>query len=166
MQTILHVAATLLSAAVMAPAVAHALELPGKRRLNEEQYRQVQRIYYPGFTIAGALEIPAVVVATVSVLVTDTGATPLRLRLLAVIALALVVAVYWLRVHPTNRIWMSRDGLDGAAERFFGTRRRSPDEPERWKNLRDRWEFGHLLRAVLATSALTAQVGALAWVVP
>lgn len=34
-------------------AVAHALELPGKLRLDERTYRAVQRMYYPGFTVGG-----------------------------------------------------------------------------------------------------------------
>ena len=38
------------------PAVAHALELPGKMRLTEDQYFATQRIYYPGFTFAGIAE--------------------------------------------------------------------------------------------------------------
>jgi hypothetical protein len=37
-------------------AVAHALELPGKLRLDKQSYLVVQTIYYPGFTYAGASE--------------------------------------------------------------------------------------------------------------
>lgn len=37
-------------------AVAHALELPGKRRLSRDTYFAVQQIYYPGFTVAGIAE--------------------------------------------------------------------------------------------------------------
>ena len=37
----------------MAPALAPALELPGKRRSGEDQCRTVQPIYYLGFTIGG-----------------------------------------------------------------------------------------------------------------
>jgi len=43
----------LLLALAMVPAVAHALELPGKKRLTKETYLAVQPIYYPGFTIIG-----------------------------------------------------------------------------------------------------------------
>ena len=32
--------------------LAHALELPGKLRLDETSYRAVQGIYYPGFTVS------------------------------------------------------------------------------------------------------------------
>jgi hypothetical protein len=43
----------------MAPAVAHALELPGKVRLPKEAYVTVQQIYYPGFRTAGVGEFAA-----------------------------------------------------------------------------------------------------------
>jgi hypothetical protein len=49
----LHVIAITLAALAMAPAVAHALELPGKARLSKEAHVTVQQIYYPRFTIAG-----------------------------------------------------------------------------------------------------------------
>ena len=37
----------------MGLALAHALEFPGKLRLDEATYRDVQTIYYPGFTVGG-----------------------------------------------------------------------------------------------------------------
>jgi hypothetical protein len=40
--------AIVLCGSLTIPSVAHALELPGKIRLNEAEYRIVQRIYYPG----------------------------------------------------------------------------------------------------------------------
>jgi hypothetical protein len=52
----LKMASLLLVVATVIPSVAHALELPGKRRLTREQYLAVQPIYYPGFTIVGAAE--------------------------------------------------------------------------------------------------------------
>ena len=39
----------------MALVLAHALELPGKRRLSKNTYLAVQPIYYHGFTIGGAV---------------------------------------------------------------------------------------------------------------
>jgi hypothetical protein len=43
----------MVAATDMAPVLAHALELPEKRRSGEDQYRIVQPIYYPGVTIGG-----------------------------------------------------------------------------------------------------------------
>src|SRR5205809_327776 len=37
----------------MGLSLAHALEYPGKRRLDRETYLKAQTIYYPGFTIGG-----------------------------------------------------------------------------------------------------------------
>jgi hypothetical protein len=47
---LLQVITILLVAVAMSLALAHALELPGKMRLDEQTYRTVQTIYYPGFT--------------------------------------------------------------------------------------------------------------------
>jgi len=42
-----------LVAVAMALALSHALELPGKMRLDKQTYLAMQPIYYPGFTIGG-----------------------------------------------------------------------------------------------------------------
>ncbi|SRR5712691_158882 len=49
----LQVTAVLMVALAMSMALAHALELPGKLRRDEQSYVAVQTIYYPGFTIGG-----------------------------------------------------------------------------------------------------------------
>ena len=48
-----HHTSLLLVAVTMGLSLAHALEFPGKLRLDEPTYRAVQAIYYPGFTIGG-----------------------------------------------------------------------------------------------------------------
>lgn len=53
----------LLTAIGMALSLAHALEFPGKRRLDRDAYLKVQAIYYPGFTIGGAFEPLAMIAA-------------------------------------------------------------------------------------------------------
>jgi uncharacterized membrane protein SpoIIM required for sporulation len=55
MHTILSVVALLLLAVTLGLSLAHALEFPGKLRLDEHGYRAVQAIYYPVFTIGGLL---------------------------------------------------------------------------------------------------------------
>lgn len=45
--------ARLLVAATAGLSLAHASEFPGKLRRNDDNYRTVQAIYYPGFTIGG-----------------------------------------------------------------------------------------------------------------
>ena len=49
----LQVVTVFLVAVTMSLALAHALELPGKMRLNKETYIAVQTIYYPDFTYGG-----------------------------------------------------------------------------------------------------------------
>jgi len=44
----LQILAVFLVALAMALALAHALEMPGKLRLDKENYKDVQTIYYPG----------------------------------------------------------------------------------------------------------------------
>lgn len=53
----------LLVAMAMGMALAHALELPGKLRLDEQTCLSVQRIYYPGFTIGCVAEPLALIAA-------------------------------------------------------------------------------------------------------
>ena len=52
----LQVLATMFVALAAALSVAHALEFPGKLRLDKDTYLAVQRNYYPGFSIGGAGE--------------------------------------------------------------------------------------------------------------
>jgi len=58
-------------------ALAHALEFPGKLRLDQRTYLSVQTIYYPGFTIGGIAE-PLSTVATLALLLTAPR-DPLRI---------------------------------------------------------------------------------------
>lgn len=55
MYQVLQILAVFLVSVAVIPAVAHALEFPGKRRLMRDTYFAMQPIYYPGFTIAGGI---------------------------------------------------------------------------------------------------------------
>jgi hypothetical protein len=50
---ILQVVTVFLVAIALSLSLAHALELPGKMRLDRDTYLAVQGIYYPGFTYGG-----------------------------------------------------------------------------------------------------------------
>ena len=63
----LQVVTVFLVAVTMSLALAHALELPGKLRLDQQTYLAVQAIYYPGFTIGGIGE-PLAIIATLILL--------------------------------------------------------------------------------------------------
>jgi len=146
------VTATLVGIA-MTPALAHALELPGKMRLSRDEYFSVQRIYYPGFTMAGIAEPASLIASTALLLVTPSGSLSFWLTVLTLAALAAMQAVYWLSVHPVNRVWLKNEKLGAAGAEFFGMdRRKSETAGERsdWTTLRDRWEYSHAVRAGLA----------------
>ncbi len=51
----LQVVTVILVSVAMSLALAHALEPPGKMRLDRETYCAMQPIYYPGFTIGGGI---------------------------------------------------------------------------------------------------------------
>src|SRR5688500_18585260 len=98
MLTGLQILAVILAALTMLPAVAHALELPGKKRLGKDAYFAVQGIYYPGFTIAGAME-PLAIIATISLIVVTPTGIDLWLAVLALIGLGAMHTIYWLVTH-------------------------------------------------------------------
>ena len=80
----------LLAAVGMALSLAHALEFPGKRRLDRDSYLKVQAIYYPGFTIGGILEPVAMIAAFALLLFTPFGTLSFWLTLAAFAGLVLV----------------------------------------------------------------------------
>lgn len=155
---LLQVFTVMLVALVAALAVAHAFELPGKMRLDEATYRSVQRIYYPGFTVGGFAEFPAIIATAILLLLMPAGSANFWLVLTSLLGLIAVHAIYWFVIHPVNRYWMEGQPVSAAAASFFGRRaKREQREPE-WTELRDRWEYAHLARAVLASISLLALV--------
>jgi hypothetical protein len=157
MYELLQVITVVLVVLAMVPALAHALELPGKLRLTKEAYVTVQPIYYPGFTFAGFSE-PLAIVATLVVLgLAPQGTTDFWLILAALIALVAMHGVYWLATHPVNNFWLEHENLSRLGSGFFsfgsGGKRRDPDD---WKTLRNRWEYSHVVRAALATVGFIA----------
>ena len=156
-----------LASIAMSLAVAHALELPGKMRLNKENYIATQTIYYPGFTIGGASEGLSILAALVLLLLTPANTQPFWWIFAGLICLAAMHAAYWVLTHPVNRFWTRNLNLEGASANFFArgkdklaAQNASPDE--RWMNFRNRWEYSHVFRAVLAAAALISLIVAVA----
>lgn len=163
MRVTLQIITVLLVAIAMALALAHALELPGKRRLTKEQYLAVQPIYYPGFTFGGITEPLGLLLLLVLLLLTPTGPA-LWLTAGAFLALAAMHAAYWLLTHPVNNFWLKDSELKGMSARFFlfdPLDRSNPAKPN-WQELRDRWESSHLVRAGLGLASLVLIVTAVA----
>jgi hypothetical protein len=149
----------------MALALAHALEFPGKLRLSKADYETVQAIYYPGFTYAGASEGIGLLLLLALLLLGPWTGTVFWLSLATLLALLLMHAVYWLFIHPINNFWLKDTELKGFGARFFGfdfgMRSQSGRLPD-WTELRDRWEYAHIGRAVLGVLALMLFGAALA----
>jgi hypothetical protein len=148
----------------LVPALAHALELPGKLRLSKEAYFAVQPIYYPGFTIAGVCEPVAIVATTVLLIVTPRESAAFWLTLMALLGLIGMHAVYWLFTHPVNNFWLQNERLSSLGSGFFSLgsskqgRHQSDSHPVDWTDLRDRWEYSHVARAGLALLSFIALV--------
>ena len=134
------------------PAIAHALELPGKMRLSKDEYAVMQRVYYPGFTIAGLAE-PAGIVMTLILLIRAPD-RPLSL-ILALAGLVGMQVIYWFVTHPVNKVWIEGERLGAASGRFFSAGS-DPAESRDWIALRNRWEFSHVARAACCILSLLA----------
>jgi hypothetical protein len=158
----LQVLATMFVALAAALSVAHALEFPGKLRLDKETYFAVQRIYYPGFTIGGAGEVLGTLLTLLLVLVTPYGSVSFWLTFAALFAMIGVIAIYWLVTHPVNQHWVKGEAMNAFASRFFRTGSRRQGRAPNWRQLRDVWEYSHIARAGLAGASLLALVLSLA----
>lgn len=150
MTATIHIAATIFVALAAALSVAHALEYPGKMRLDREQYFAVQQIYYPGFTIGGGAE-PLGTIAMIALLfLVPFGGTVFWLVLVALIAMLGVMTVFWLITQPANKLWTGSLKMGSAGSKFFETGTGAAEEAD-WTAVRDRWERSHITRATLAT---------------
>jgi hypothetical protein len=159
MYTALQIMTVMLAAVTMALSLAHALELPGKLRLNKEQYLAVQAIYYPGFTLGGIAEFASIVAALILLTLTPRNSPQFWLVAGALAALVAVQVIFWTMTQPVNKYWLQNTELSRVATRFFETG--SAASAGDWTVMRDRWERSHVLRAiasVLAVLLLTTAV--------
>lgn len=161
MFNLLQILTAILIAIALSLALAHALELPGKLRLSKEDYFAVQPIYYPGFTIGGGIGEFGGLIAAIALL----GVTPVERAefwptLVALLGLVGMQAVYWLVTHPVNQFWLAGENLNGFSAGFFafGVNRSSATQPVTWTDLRNQWEYSHVVRAGLALVSLIAIV--------
>ncbi len=156
---ILQVLTVFLVAVAMGLSLAHALELPGKARLDKNTYFAVQQIYYPGFTYGGLGEGLGMVSSLILLLLTPADSPAYWWILTALIALVVMHGVYWVVTHPVNKFWLKDTRLTGLGGEFFALdpmKKGAAAEAGRegWIRLRDRWEYSHILRAFFAAIAL------------
>lgn len=160
--TVAQIVTTMLVAVAMALSLAHALELPGKLRLTKEDYFAVQPIYYPGFTIGGGVGDMGGTLATLVLLfLTPRDSLSFWLTVAAFIGLVGMQAVYWSVTHPVNRHWLRGQKLGNFSGGFFSVGK-DDERPRSWTELRNRWEYSHVVRAGLAVLSLAALVTAIA----
>lgn len=157
MIVVLEIACVLLGAVTMALSLAHALEYPGKLRLNRAQYLAVQPIYYPGFTVAGAAEPLFAIALAVLLALTPAESCAFWLTAAALAGAVATHALYWLLTAPVNKVWLKDEALGGSAERFFGAAGGDASAAD-WMRLRDRWEWSHIWRALAAGAAFVLTV--------
>lgn len=150
----LQIVALMLAVIAMAPAVAHAFEFPGKKRLDRDAYAAVQTIYYPGFTLLGIAEPTAIVATAVLLLLTPRDTTEFWMTFIALVGLAGMQVIYWTLTHPVNKIWTRSVATGNAGGSFFAVdpvhSGSSAAQTGDWRELRDRWEHSHIARAGLA----------------
>lgn len=158
MLAFLNIAAIAFAIITFSTSFAHALELPGKMRLDRDDYCRVQPIYYPGFTIAGIAE-PLTIVACLALVLFGAAepSTPTAIEL-ALGSSVLAHATYWLMTHRVNGFWLQDQDMGRAGRAFFGLGPRAevPAAQDAWQSLRRRWEWSHVLRALFATGTIAA----------
>ena len=156
----MQVVSIMLVALATAPALAHALEFSGKRRLNQEQYKMVQPIYYPGFTVAGGIGEVGGLISVVVLLVLLPYATPaFWLTVVAIFGLLAMQIVFWVFTQPVNKFWLENTHLGKFGPTFFeispaSYRQGANADDRNWQRMRDRWEYSHIVRAGFATLSL------------
>lgn len=145
----------LLVAITMGLSLAHALELPGKLRLDEAGYKTVQAIYYPGFTLGGLIgEVGGMIALTLLLYLTPLGTSRFWWTAAALVLLVAVHGAYWLVTHPVNNFWVREVSMSAPGSRFFSTFARGQSGD--WMELRNRWELSHVVRACLAMLSLVS----------
>jgi hypothetical protein len=150
---VLTITTLLLVAVTMGLSLAHALEFPGKLRLDESAYKTVQPIYYPGFTFGGLVgEFGGMFALAVLLYLTPYGSRRFWWTLTALICLVANHATYWVFTHPVNNFWVKDVAVTGPGSTFFSIFAGEPSDD--WQQWRNRWEFSHVARAGLAMLSL------------
>lgn len=145
----------LLVAIAFGLSLAHALELPGKLRLDDAAYRTVQQIYYPGFTIGGIAEPASIVALGVLLYLTPYGMARFWWTAAALLLMLAAHGTYWLMTHPVNQFWVEGVDMSGAGSSFFSVFT-GRAEAKHWTELRNIWEASHVIRAGVSLVALIA----------
>jgi hypothetical protein len=110
--------------------------MPHKLHLDRDQYFVVQQIYR-GWALFGAVIIAAFLANLAAAILLWRRRRPFLLPLVACLAIAASLAVFFAWVYPTN---LATDNWTHI--------------PANWEDLRTRWEVGHTAAAALMFIAL------------
>jgi hypothetical protein len=116
---------------VLAPAMAHLLELPNKIGLSREDYLVVQQIY-SGWALLGIVVIGALLSTLILTIMVRRQSKIFSLTLIAFLCVVAAHAVFWIFTFPANQLTSNWTVL-----------------PENWMALRAQWEYSHVAGAVL-----------------
>jgi hypothetical protein len=154
----------LLVSVAMALAVAHALNVSGKRRVAIDPRDAAQLTYRPRFAVAGLVgEVGGAGATLLLALSTPTGSASLGWTVAALLSLAAMHIAYWTIAQPANQFALVREHAPSIAPvGFFATHPLPRPPTVNWSRLRPRAEYSHIIRAALGGISLIALVTALA----
>jgi hypothetical protein len=118
-------------ALVLAPALAHLLELPNKIGLSREEYLVVQQIYN-GWQLLGIVIYGALLSTLALTIMVRHQPRVFALTLAAFLCLLAAHVLFWIFTFPANKETLYWTAL-----------------PENWMALRAQWEYSHAAGAVL-----------------
>src|SRR5262245_34633870 len=129
-KTLQFLALTLTTIALI-PSGAHLFELPHKIALAQDQYFTVQGIY-AGWSLFGAVLIPAVIVNSALAYVMRDQRWPAALSLVAAVLMTVTLVTFFIWIYPANQAtanWTTPTA--------------------NWETLRSQWEYAHAVNAGL-----------------
>jgi len=118
-------------ALILAPSMAHLLELPNKIGLSHEEYLVVQQIY-SGWALLGIVVAGALLSTLVLTIMVRRQPRVFALTLAAFLCALAAHVAFWTFTFPANRETSNWTVL-----------------PENWMTLRAQWEYSHAAGAVL-----------------
>lgn len=122
-----------LAALALVPSGAHLFALGNKINLGAEQYFIVQNIYR-GWGLFGIVLVGSLIADLVlALMLRRRGGAPLILALLALGAIVLMLAIFFLWTFPANQATNNWTTIPG-----------------HWEQLREQWEYSHAVNAVVA----------------
>lgn len=116
---------------ILAPGMAHLLEMPHKMELSIDDYKVVQTIYR-GWSLLGIIQSGAVISTLILLFYVRQSTTVFRLTLIAFLCLALTLVIFFIYTYPVNAVTHNWTKL-----------------PQNWMDLRLQWEYAHATSAVL-----------------